>query len=153
MELIIVLLMSGQWHLTDSWALFQYLTRRLIERSRDVLKQRDLYLKLCDRSDIWQAPRQHCCWCACQVSNRCNNLKYQSHGFGTSRDHGIRRLIGYWHGALEATLICWEGEDLYYSVKSLYFGKQHMVEHYSSGIDCTRMIESVLVAPFTRWYD
>ena len=27
----------------------------------------DLYLELCDRSEIWQAPWQRCCRCACQI--------------------------------------------------------------------------------------
>ena len=52
------------------------------------------------RSEIWQALRQHCCRCACQISKRYDNLKYQSRGFETSRDLTIRRLFGYWDGAL-----------------------------------------------------
>ena len=85
------------------WTLFQYSIRRLIVRSRKVSKPRDLYLELSDRSEIWQAPRQHCCRCACQISKRCDNLNYQSRGFETSRDLTIRRLIGYWNGALNPT--------------------------------------------------
>ena len=34
--------------------------RRLIARFRKFTKPRDLYSKLSDRSEIWQAPRQHC---------------------------------------------------------------------------------------------
>ena len=71
----------------------QYPKRRLFVRSREVSKPRDLYLKLSDRSEIWQALRQHCCRCACQISKRYDNLKYQSRGFETSRDLTKRRLI------------------------------------------------------------
>ena len=52
--------------------------------------------ELSDRSEIWQAHRQHCYRCACEISKRCDNLGYQCHGFETSRDLTIRRLIGYW---------------------------------------------------------
>ena len=77
-------------------ALFQYPTRRLIVRSREVSKPLDLYLELYDRSDIWQAHWQHCYRCACQISKRCNDWNYQSRGFETSLDLMIRRIIGYW---------------------------------------------------------
>ena len=82
-----------------SRTLFQYSIRRLIVRSRKVSKPRDLYLELSDRSEIWQAPRQHCCRCACQISWQCDNLNYQSRGFETSWDFTVRRLMGYWNGA------------------------------------------------------
>ena len=78
----------------------QYAKRRLFVRSCKVSKPRDLYLELSDRSEIWQALRQHCCRCACQISKRYDNLKYQSRGFETSRDLTKRRLFGYWDGAL-----------------------------------------------------
>ena len=84
-----------------TWALFQYPIKRLTVRSRKDSKPRDLYLALSDRSEIWQAPRQQGCRSACQISKRCDNLNYQSRGFETSRDLTIRRLIGYWNGALE----------------------------------------------------
>ena len=77
----------------------QYPKRRLFVRSREVSKPRDLYLKLSDRSEIWQALRQHCCRCACQISKRYDNLKYQSRGYETSWDLTKRRLFGYWDGA------------------------------------------------------
>ena len=77
--------------------------RRLIVRSRKVSKPRDLYLKLYDRLEIGQALRQQCCRRACQISERCCNLNYQSRGFETSRDLTIRRLIRYWNGALRVT--------------------------------------------------
>ena len=63
-------------------------------------KPRDLYLELSDRSEIWQAPRQHCCQCACQISKQSDNSNYQSRVFDTSRDLMIRRPIGYWNVAL-----------------------------------------------------
>ena len=78
----------------------QYPKRRLSVRSRKVSKQRYLYFELSDRSEIWQALRQHCCRCACQISKRSDNLKYQSRGFEISRDLTKRRLFGYWDGAL-----------------------------------------------------
>ena len=77
----------------------QYPKIRLIVRSREVSKPRDFYLELFDSSEIWQALRQHCFRCACQISKRFDNLKYQSRGFETSRDLTIRRLFGYWDGA------------------------------------------------------
>ena len=60
--------------------------------SRKVLKPRDLYLELWYRSEIWQALRQQCCRCACHISKRYHNLKYQSRGFETLRDLTKRRL-------------------------------------------------------------
>ena len=89
----------------ESWALLQYPTRRPIVRSCKVSKARDLYLELYNRSDeIWQAPQQQCCWSACQISKRYDNSNYQSSGFEASRDPTIRRLIGYWNGALFSDL-------------------------------------------------
>ena len=85
----------------ETWAPSQYPKRRLSVRSRKVSKSRDLYLELPDRSEIWQALRQHCCRCACQISKRYDNLKYKSRGFETSRDLTKRRLFGYWDGALK----------------------------------------------------
>ena len=82
-----------------SWVPSQYPKIRLIVRSREVSKPRDLYLEFSDRSEIWQALQQHCCRCACQISKRYANSKYQSRGFDTSRDLTIRRLFGYWDGA------------------------------------------------------
>ena len=81
------------------WAPSQYPKSRLSVRSRKVSKPRDLYLELSDRSEIWQALRQQCCRCACQISKRYDNLKYQSRGFETLRDLTKRRLFGYWDGA------------------------------------------------------
>ena len=77
----------------------QYPKIRLFVRSRKVSKPRDLYLELSDRSEIWQALRQHSCRCACQISKRYDNLRYQSRGFKTSRDLTKRRLFRNWGGA------------------------------------------------------
>ena len=76
----------------------QYPKRRLSVRSRNVSKPRDLYLELSDRLEIWQALGQQCCRCACKISKRYDNLKYQSRGFETLRDLTKRRLFGYWDG-------------------------------------------------------
>ena len=87
----------AQWLMPTShstWAPSQYPKRRLSVRSRKVSKRRDLYLELSDRSEIWQALRQQCCRCACQISQRYDKLKYQSRGFETSRDLTKRRLFG-----------------------------------------------------------
>ena len=84
---------------TPPWALFQYL-RLILVRSHKVSKQRDLYLELYNRSEIWQETRQQHCWCASQISKRCDNLNYQSRGFQTSWDLTIRRLIRYWDRTL-----------------------------------------------------
>ena len=80
-------------------ALFYNPIRRLIIRSREVSKPRDWQFKLSDRFEIWQAHRQRCCRCACQISKLLDKSKYKSRGFETSRDLMIRRLIGYWNGA------------------------------------------------------
>ena len=85
----------------------QYPKRRLSVRSRKIAKPRDLYLELSDRYEIWLAPRQQCCRCACQISKRYDNLKYQSRGFETLRDLTERRLFGYWDGALWLTASQW----------------------------------------------
>ena len=95
----------------------QYPKRRLSVRSRKVSKPRDLYLELSDRSEIWQALRQQCCRCACQISKRYDNLKYQSRGFETLRDLTKRRLFGYWDGALAP--YCWEAYYYHYCWEAL----------------------------------
>ena len=56
-------------------------------------------LELSDRSGIWQALQQQCCWCPCHVSERYDNLGYMSRGFGTLRDLAEGRLFGCWDGA------------------------------------------------------
>ena len=86
--------------LTEASAPSQYPKRRLSVRFCKVSKPRDLYLELSDRFAIWQAIRQQCCRCACQMSKRYDNLKYQYRGFETLRDLKKRRLFGYGDGAL-----------------------------------------------------
>ena len=62
--------------MTSTWAPFQYLIGRLIERSRTAA---DVPVKF---------------------QKRCDDLNCQSRGFETTRDLTIRRRIGYWNGAL-----------------------------------------------------
>ena len=51
-----------------------------------------LMLRLFSISEIWQAPRQQCCWDACQITERCHHYNIQSRGFETSWDLAVRRL-------------------------------------------------------------
>ena len=94
------------------WAPSQYPKRRLIVRSREVSKPRDLYLELSDRWEIWQALRQQCCRCACQISKRYDNLKCQIRGCETLRDLTKRRLFWYWDGVL-VPISLWPAHPLY----------------------------------------
>ena len=89
-----------QWPFSSCRGPFQYPIRRFIIRSRKVSKARDWVLKCWNHFEIWQAPRQQYCRGACQISERSDNSKYKSRGFETLRDLTIRRLIGYWNGAL-----------------------------------------------------
>ena len=86
-------------HFRRTWALFQYPIRRLFARSRKVSNARDWVLKCSYRLEIWQAHRQQCCRCACQISERSHNSEYKSRDFETLRDLTITRLIMYWNGA------------------------------------------------------
>ena len=81
-----------------SWAPSQYTNRNLFVRSRKISKPRDWYFKLSYRFEIWQAHRQHCCRCACQISERSDNSEYKSRGFETLRNLTERRLFGYGDG-------------------------------------------------------
>ena len=83
-----------------SWGLFKYPIRRLVVRSREDSKSRDMCLELSNRSGIWQAPRRQYCRSTRLIPKRCHNSNYQSHGLEASRDLMIRRLIEYWNGAL-----------------------------------------------------
>ena len=118
-----------------AWTLFQYSIRRLIVRSREVSKPRDLYLDLSARSEIWQAPRQHCCRCACQISKLCDNLNYQSRGFETSRDLTIRCLIGYWNGALVQAGPCFN-INIVVSHSDTRYRNFHYKEKTVRGLSC-----------------
>ena len=99
----------------------QYQKIRLSVRSRKVSKSRDLYLELSDRSEIWQALRQQCCRCACQIAKRYDNSKYRSRGFETVRDLTERRLFGYWDGAQMA--LCDDLKQNSYSTHSIYISQ------------------------------
>ena len=107
----------------------QYPKRRLSVRSRKVSKPRDLYLELSDRSEIWQALRQQCCRCACQISKRYDNLKYQSRGFETLRDLRKRRLFGYWDGAQDFI------RQRYIMAITVFFPCSHEFHHTCQYID------------------
>ena len=96
---ICILTYARDFQHVDNSTSFQYPIRRLIVRSREVSKPWDLYLsQLSDRFNIWQAHRQQCCRCACQISRPRDTLNYRSPDFETARDLTIRRLIGYWNG-------------------------------------------------------
>ena len=75
-----------------SWVPFQYPRKTSYREVLQVSKLRDLYLEFSDRFEIWQAHRQHCCWGACQISERSDNSKYKSRGFETLCDLMIRHL-------------------------------------------------------------
>ena len=141
--------------LPDFRAPSQYPKRRLFVRSRKVSKPRDLYLKLPDRSEIWQALRQQCCRCACQISKRYDNIKYQSRGFETSRDFTKRRLFGYWDGAQSV----WQTLNTKLAASVWSYDKtscktlkrphvatgcwKHFSEHYPVGLNAARENEQV----------
>ena len=93
--------LSSGFDTQNTRALFQYPIRCLIVRSHKVLKTRDLYSELSDYSEIWQ-----CCQHACQISKQYDNLNCQSHGFETSRNLTIRRLIRYQNGAQDISIPC-----------------------------------------------
>ena len=119
--------------MTTTWAPSQYPKRRLSVRSRKVSKPRDLYLELSDHSEIWQALWQQCCRCACQISKRYDNLKYQSRGFETLRDLTKRRIFGYWDGALVPLFPC--GVEAAGSIKTwrfVYTWWRHQMETLSA---------------------
>ena len=77
----------------EPWALFQYPIRCLIISSCKVSKPQDWYLGLSNRPEIWQAPQQHYCWCAYQISKWYEHSDTPSRTFETLRDLTIRRLI------------------------------------------------------------
>ena len=85
--------------------MFQYPIRQHIARSREVLKLWDLFLKLSDCCEIWQAHWQHRCPGVCRISERCDHLNYQSHSFETSQNLTIASIIGHWNGVLVPDVI------------------------------------------------
>ena len=76
--------------LLRTWASSQYPKTRLSVRSRKVSKPRDLYLELSDRSEIWQALRQQCCRCVCQISKRYDNFRF--HTPSPDQNHDLSML-------------------------------------------------------------
>ena len=84
----------------STWAPFQYAKRRLIARSREVSKPRDLCLELSDRYEIWQAPPAALLPMCCQISKRYEHFKHPiSRPRDVTRSHD-KRFIGYWNGTL-----------------------------------------------------
>ena len=77
-----------------------YQIRHFVVRSREDSKPWDWCFELLHRCEIWQAHRQQCCRCACQISERSDSSRYKSRGFETSQDLTRRRFIGYWNRAL-----------------------------------------------------
>ena len=116
-------------------ALFKYPIRRLIIRSHKVSKPQDLYLELSNRSRIWQAHRQHCYQCACQISKRYENFNTRSRTFETLRDLTIRRLIGYWNGT--------QGSVVIYCAPSIYLIAQ-LLNMYDTAPDIYRTVQQSL---------
>ena len=49
-------------------------------------------LRVTDLSEIWQVSRKHCCWDACQISERTNDSRPISGGFEISRDQLVRHI-------------------------------------------------------------
>ena len=134
-------------HIYNTRALFQYPIWHLIVRFREISKPRDLCLELSDHSKIWQAPWQHCCREARQISKWCNHSIYQSRSFETQRDLTIKRLIGYWNGAQDwgSTLIrLWRNIPYFTQIDNLWVVQ---FEHFFlwklmvSQLDCTVLIQ------------
>ena len=122
-----------------AWAPSQYPIRRISVRSCKVSKPRYLYLELSGRSEIWQELRQQCCRCACQISKRCDNLKYQSRGFETLRELTKGRIFGYWDGALVSRSKTWNWWTWHWRHRSISF----FYFHVSAVID-TKMLICVI---------
>ena len=78
------------------WASIHEAVRRLIAKTREVSRPRYWMLWWSYRSEIWQASRQRCRRCACQISERLFKSKPKSHGFETSRDLALIRLTAWW---------------------------------------------------------
>ena len=75
-----------KWHLhieIDPGPLFIKWTDVL---SREVSKQRDLMLSSLYHSEMWQTPRQQCCWGACLISEWLKKSKPKDCSFKTSWD-------------------------------------------------------------------
>ena len=79
-------LLIGHW----PWEMFQYPIRRLIHGDNFFLMGIVWYC-----TEIWQVPRQQCCWSACQISKWYAHFNTRSRNFETLRDLTKRRLFGY----------------------------------------------------------
>ena len=74
-----------------TWAPIHQVDGRLNEISRKIWKFSRLGLNISNRSDIWQAARQHHCRDACQNPELYSHHDVQSRGFETSLDLAVRR--------------------------------------------------------------
>ena len=72
-------------------------TKRTGVLPRDLVKSRDSYLDISNRSEISQAPRQLRYRDACHISERYDHYHTQTRGFETSRYLTVRHhLLGEW---------------------------------------------------------
>ena len=69
-------------------ALFQYPIRSL----------EDLSLNFSNHSEIWQAPQQHYCWDAYQISEQLDNSKNKSRDFARSYHKTSKRILKWGPG-------------------------------------------------------
>ena len=81
-----------RWHVSRSS--FWLLTQHIIVRSCEVSEVWDWMFKPIFRFKIWQAPQQHGCWDACQISERSEKLN-KSGVFKTSSSTLCRSLHFY----------------------------------------------------------
>ena len=89
----------------DTWTPFRCPMGHPAVGSRGVSRLRDSNLKLSVRSGIWQAPRQHCYWCARRISERYEHFNNRPRSFMTLWGLPVGRLVGYWDGAQGAVSI------------------------------------------------
>ena len=79
-----------------------YCLSRITTKTLAVSRPRDSGLEFSNRSEIWQAHWQQCCWDACLISERFDHCNIQYHCFETLQDLAVRRLTAWW---IEAQ--CW----------------------------------------------
>ena len=84
--------LPARWNFVPSWASIHEAIGRLTAWSREVSKPPDPGLDFSNRSEIWQAPRQHPCRDACEMSERYDHYNTQPREFKTSRNLVVRRL-------------------------------------------------------------
>ena len=90
----------------------QYRVRRLVVRSRKVLKAWDRFLTHCKMSftialKFFGASGQYCCREACKISKSYEHFNTWSHDFDTLWDLTIRRLMWYWIGPQDIDKLFW----------------------------------------------